>query len=328
MSDSMSMENDVRAISQKEGRLVGTDGHDRARDHIVNRLQAIGAKPYKGHSLVLPYDYEGLHFFNIVASITGSNPDLDPILVGAHYDTFGAQPGADDNAAGVAILLSIAEKLIGAECDRTILLVFFDAEEPPFFLHPSTMGSIRFYNDHQLDNVHIAIIMDLVGHDVPVPNLEDILFITGMESASELDSAILATEPDIGLRTVPILNSYLPIDLSDHHIFRVNRHPYLLLTCGRWKHYHEVTDTPDKLNYEKINYIRDYALRLIDRTSTTSLSVPPKEPFPEDHTLQTELYFLKKNIQPTLTSLGLDIKLESREDINKLVSLVLLKFNL
>ena len=324
----MTMENDVEAISQKEGRLVGTDAHDRARDHIVNRLQAIGVKPYKGNSLVIPYDHEELHFFNIVASITGSNPDLDPILVGAHYDTFGAQPGADDNAAGVAILLSIAEKLIRTECDRTVLLVFFDAEEPPFFLHPSTMGSIRLYNDHELDNVHIAIIMDLVGHDVPVPNLEDILFITGMESASGLESAILAAEPENGLRTVPILNSYLPIDLSDHHIFRVNGHPYLLLTCGRWKHYHEVTDTPDKLNYEKVNYIRDYVMTLIHRTSTTSLSSRSKEPFPEDDTLQTELYFLRKNIQPTLTSLGIDVNLESREDINKLVNLILLKFNL
>ena len=62
-----------------------------------------------------------------------------------------------------------------------MILAFFDAEEPPHFLQP-TMGSIRFYEDQLQDEIHCAVIMDLVGHDVPVQGLEDLLFITGMES--------------------------------------------------------------------------------------------------------------------------------------------------
>lgn len=326
------LKNDVEAISKKEGRLVGTDSHDLARDYIVARLQTIGAKPYEGNSLVLPYDSNGLNFFNVVGSIPGSNPGLDPILLGAHYDTCGAKPGADDNAAAVAILLSTAEKLVGAKHERTVILAFFDAEEPPFFLDPSKMGSIRLYYDHGLHNVHIAIIMDLVGHDVPIPNLEDVLFITGMESDPGLQTIIRAIEPERGLRTVPTLNSYLEFDLSDHHIFRVHGHPYLLLTCGRWEHYHSVTDTPDKLNYQKMNHVRDYVLTLIDQISVKSLLRPSEraipESVPEYDTLQTELYFLKKTIQPTLAAFGQDINLRSREDIDKLVALLLQRFNL
>ena len=37
----------------------------------------------------------------------------------------------------------------------------------------------------------------------------------------------------------PLLNRYVG-DLSDHHVFRVNKRPYLFLTCARWEHYHEV----------------------------------------------------------------------------------------
>ncbi|GAG83435.1 unnamed protein product, partial [marine sediment metagenome] len=57
-------------------------------------------------------------------------------------------------------------------------------------------------------------------------------------------------------------NSYVG-DMSDHHIFRVNDVPYLFLSCGRWEHYHMPTDTPEKLNYEKMGAIADYLVNLV-----------------------------------------------------------------
>ena len=70
-----------------------------------------------------------------------------------------------------------------------MIFAFFDAEEPPHFLSPA-MGSIRFFEDQRLGDIHCAVIMDLVGHDVPVPGLEDVLFITGMETDSVLGDVI------------------------------------------------------------------------------------------------------------------------------------------
>ena len=127
-------------------------------------------------------------------------------------------PGADDNAAAVATLLGVAESLLGPERSRPVVFAFFDAEEPPNFLQP-TMGSIRFYEDQRTGPVHAAIILDLVGHDVPVPGLEDLLFITGVESDPGLEMAIRQSEPESGLHIVPTLNSYIG-DLSDQHVFR------------------------------------------------------------------------------------------------------------
>ena len=40
--------------------------------------------------------------------------------------------------------------------------------------------------------------------------------------------------------------------LSDHWPFWRASVPFMLLTCGRWEHYHAVTDTPDRLDYAKI----------------------------------------------------------------------------
>ena len=322
---------DVIALAADGGRNVGSPGHRRARKYIAERLTDLGATPYAGDSFVLPYGPDGSSFANVVATIPGSVPEMPSILLGAHFDTCGDIPGADDNAAAVAILLGVANSMRGQERDRSIVFAFFDAEELPNFLQP-TMGSIRFYEDQRTGPVHAAIILDLVGHDVPVPGLEDLLFITGAESDPVLEAAVRQSEPEAGLRTVPTLNSYVTVptlngdvgDLSDHHVFRKNECPYLLLTCGRWEHYHSNTDTVDKLNIAKIEAVANYAVTLIEKLCDSSVNGP----FEGNETLPTEIYFLKKNIMPTLRSLGISLPLNSRADIDRLVTLLMSRFNL
>jgi hypothetical protein len=313
---------DVMALTADGGRNVGSTGHRRARDYVVQRLTEMGLTPYTSESFVLPYGPDGFGFGNIVGAITGADSEMAPILLGAHFDTCGDIPGADDNAAAVAILLGVAESLQKTLRDRSVVLAFFDAEEHPYFLS-SLMGSIRFYEDQRTGPVHSAIILDLVGHDVPVEGLENLLFITGAESDPGLEMAVRHSEPESGIRTVPTLNSYVE-DLSDHHIFRKNERPYLLLTCGRWEHYHMPTDTPDNLSICKIEAVADYVATLIETLSNSSLTGP----FLGNETIATEIHFLEKNIQPTLRDLGITLPLNSRADIDRFVMLLMSQFSL
>jgi len=59
---------------------------------------------------------------------------LAPVLLGAHYDTCDSLPGADDNAAAVPVLLEVAAQMADETLERSVMLAFFDAEEPPHFL--------------------------------------------------------------------------------------------------------------------------------------------------------------------------------------------------
>ena len=59
---------------------------------------------------------------------------LAPVLLGAHYDTCDSLPGADDNAAAVPVLLEVAAQMVDETLERSVILAFFDAEEPPHFL--------------------------------------------------------------------------------------------------------------------------------------------------------------------------------------------------
>ena len=160
-------------------------------------------------------------------------------------------------------------------------------------------------------------------NDVPIPTLEQLIFITGMESNKKLATVIKDSEPQKGLKTVPTLNSYIG-DLSDHHIFRMNRIPYLLLTCGRWEHYHMASDLPDNLNYVKMQSIADYLINITLNISNIELS----KQFEDYDSSETELYFLNKHIGSLLIGMGINKQLSCRDDIDKLLGFITSNFSI
>ena len=315
------MKRDVLALTYHGERQVGSEGHRAARDYLTNRLTGMGISPYKGRSFELPYDDPGEDFVNLAARIPGRSKDREPVLVGAHYDTCGPYPGADDNASALAITLAAAEKLRSEVLDRDIIIVFFDAEEPPYFM-TRMMGSNNFYNSQLVEKIGCAIIMDLMGHDVPIKGYEDLLFITGMESHSELETVIKQTDLGGGLRVIPTLNSYVG-DMSDHHIFRVSNVPYLFLSCGRWEHYHMPTDTPEKLNYKKMEAIADYLVNLVISCDGAEFW----QGFSSYDSTPTELHYMNTVFAELFQKYGIG-ELQSREDIDRVVRMMKATFGL
>jgi len=281
------LRSDVEEICFPEGRMVGTVGHTRAEEILCRRLAEIGCRPYLGSSFRLPYNHGGQGFVNLVGVIPGMSGGT-PLLVGAHYDSVIEAPCEDDNAAAVAIALEAGRTASRKPMERDLIVAIFDAEEPPHF-QGATMGSINFY-EKQTDGrgFHAALVMDLVGHDVPLgperigammglksaipglPDLRDLVFVTGAESHPALPAIVETTADPAGIRVLPTLNEYVG-DMSDHGIFRKNGVPYFFLSCGHWEHYHRTTDTPDRLNYSKMAAVAEYTSTLLARLSTTEL---------------------------------------------------------
>lgn len=266
---------DVEALTAPGTRRVGSAGHAEARDHLLGRLTALGLRPYAGRHFSLPYQAGTQTFENLIGVVPGRQPGLAPVLVGAHYDTVNT-PGADDNAAAVAIALGAAHRVQQRPPARDIIVALFDAEEPPFFQSPA-MGSTRFFEDHAPSaGFHAAVIMDLVGHDVPfpepslAPRLAPLLFATGAESHPRLSDVLLDCRIGPELPVVATLNRRVG-DMSDHHSFRLGGVPYLFLSCGRWAHYHAPTDTPDRLNYGKMAHIVAFVACVVDRLAEAEL---------------------------------------------------------
>ena len=52
--------------------------------------------------------------------------------------------------------------------------------------------------------------------------------------------------------------------MSDYYAFMNESIPFLFYTCGRTEHYHEPTDTPDKLDYRKMAGLVDHLTLLMN----------------------------------------------------------------
>jgi len=312
---------DTEAICYSDGRKVGTPGHERARLHLLQRLADIGCVPFSGSSFELPYRFRNQDFCNLVGRIPGKDSRLPPLLIGAHYDSVISFPCADDNAAAVAIALQ-AGRIIreNGGLQRDLLIAIFDAEEPPYFLGDA-MGSQRFYADHVQDKttIHAAVVMDLVGHDISVPgemlgiipgvgllnrllpsfsrkdfsvpHLSSGLFVTGSESHAELSAALQSIGQPAGLKVIATQNDYIG-DVSDHGVFRRNGVPYWFLSCGQWAHYHTPTDTPDRLNYDKMAAITHYLVQMVESVDERELAGERKTEQVHE-TIELEAEFLR-----------------------------------
>ena len=301
----------VEALAAPGTRKVGSHGHELAKNYLVDRLDSAGLLPYSGDDFALPYQVETTEYTNLAGVLPGSDRQLAPVLLVAHYDTCGDQPGADDNAAAIATWLSVIQILKQMALKRDVILLFPDAEEPPRFL-TEHMGSTNFYEKQLKCSIHAGLVLDLVGHDVPMPGMEDLIFIFGGESHPDMAELLLQTEPPTGLRNIATLNRYVG-DLSDHHVLREHKQPYLFFTCGRWEHYHQESDTPEHLNYAKLEKIVNYLVAVVLGLEHCEFTAIKGDHDP----VAMELQLMDRAIGPFLEQAG--IPMHNRADIQRFV---------
>ena len=136
-ADSSRVQSDVEALTGLPGFrcFERPDDLDRAAEWAKSSLEASG----------LPVEEQGfvvgdLTFRNFFARYGPAGAPL--LVVGAHYDVCGYQPGADDNASAVAGLLELARLLQEHRPDvrHRIELALWPLEEPPNYRTPA-MGS-------------------------------------------------------------------------------------------------------------------------------------------------------------------------------------------
>jgi hypothetical protein len=128
---------DVEAIAGGIGeRNVGR--HARlaaASKHLEDTFKDAGYEPRRQE-----FSVDGRTCVNLEVVRTGDGAPGEIVLVGAHYDSAPGAPGADDNGSGVAAVLALARRFAPKTFARTVKLVLWANEEPPYFQNPG-MGS-------------------------------------------------------------------------------------------------------------------------------------------------------------------------------------------
>lgn len=208
------------------------------------------------------------------------------VVIGAHYDSYGDAPGANDNGTGTAAVIELARLLSDLKGSSTarIRLVLFVNEEPPYF-KTSDMGSYRYAKllAERGEPVIGMISLETLGSfsDKPgsqayppplsllYPGTGDfVAFVATPPSRDWMQGLIGSFRrhtrfPTVG-GTAP---GFIPgIDWSDHWSFERFRYPAVMITDTapyRYAHYHRPTDTPDKIDTEKLARITHGVERMV-----------------------------------------------------------------
>jgi hypothetical protein len=239
---------------------------------------------------------------NLLGLIEGADSTLrnEVVVVGAHYDHDGEAfgqiwYGADDNGSGTASLLELAEAFGqgSARPPRSVLLSAWAGEEK------GLLGS-RYYVSHPafpLNRTIAMFQMDMIGRNeehaanksqqIPEERASEntnSLNVLGTAFSPELKTIISSVNSQIGLK-LHFRYDFGAEDLmrrSDQWSFLRKGIPAIFFFAGLHPDYHTPRDTPDKINYPKLEktarlvYLTTYQLAT-SRTRPQYIKVAPAQ---------------------------------------------------
>lgn len=244
---------------------------EQAAAYVSQRFAAIGLPATRQE-----FDAAGVRVANLEATLPGPRAAL--VVVGAHYDSVGSSPGADDNASGVALLLELASRFTTRPAGTELRFVAFTNEEPPHFMGP-TMGSLVYARALRKQGAQVAAMLSLEclgfyadepGSQRVPPGLQGVFrergdfvaLVSDEASGPRLDRAAdaFARATDLPLLALPLPPQVQEGSWSDHWSFQQVGYPGMMATdtaLFRNPHYHRDSDRPDTLDYARMAQAAD-----------------------------------------------------------------------
>lgn len=210
---------------------------------------------------------EGNSVLGLLPATHPAGEDEPALLVGAHFDHLGngdagtslakkdeagqIHHGADDNASGTAAVLELGRRL--AERPRPVVLAFWSGEEI------GLVGSETFcsHEDFAASDYLAYLNFDMVGR-----LRENKLTLQSVGSSDVWAGLIERANVPVGLDLNAQDDPYVPTDANALYKAGV---PTLNFFTGAHEDYHRPTDTADRLNYEGLELIVDFAENVSDK---------------------------------------------------------------
>ena len=242
---------------------------NRSADYIFQEFKKLSP-----HVEYQTFKVENQEYKNIICSLGPENGER--IIVGAHYDVCGDQPGADDNASGVAGLLAIARLVheLKPALKYRLDFVAFALEEPPYF-KTEAMGSAVHAKSLRAGGVKVKgmICLEMIGYysdekdsqRFPVaalkaiyPNQANFISVVGNLGQGALVKHVkdyIKAGSQIPVESLTAPAAVPGVDFSDHLNYWKYDYPAVMITNTsfyRNPNYHQATDTIDTLNFDKM----------------------------------------------------------------------------
>jgi hypothetical protein len=225
-----------------------------------------------------PFEAQGRSVRNVEAERPGTTRRGELVVIGAHYDSVPGCPGANDNATGVAALLEIAGRFRTRRPARTVRFVGFVNEEPPFF-QTTSMGSLVYARRARAEGQRIVAMLSLetIGCYLDTPRSQRYPFPFGVlfpRTGNFVAFVANFRSRDLVRRVTTVFRrhaafpsegaaapGWIPgVGWSDHWAFWQAGYPAVMVTdtaLYRYAHYHAPTDTPDKIDFDRLARVVD-----------------------------------------------------------------------
>ncbi|HEY0046328.1 MAG TPA: M28 family peptidase [Flavobacterium sp.] len=227
----------------------------------------------------------GQQFNNVIA--TYNKHKKKRLIIGAHYDVCGDQPGADDNASAVAGLLETA-RMVAAnkpDLDYRIDFVAFCLEEPPFFASDE-MGSYihaKSLHNQQADVIGM-ICYEMIGFFIDAPNSQpypiaewakiypnkaNFIVVVGVSKYRNFNDKIyrmMTQESEIDVQVIHFPEENGLASMSDQRSYWRFGYPALMINDTafiRNPNYHQKSDDIGTLDFDKMTAVVDSAYKAI-----------------------------------------------------------------
>ncbi|MFN2385273.1 MAG: M28 family peptidase [Thermoanaerobaculia bacterium] len=261
-----------------------------AAEYIVESFRGAGAAVR-----LQEFPAEGQTYRNVIATIGPDSPDR--VVIGAHYDTDGPFPGADDNASGVAGVLELARLLAGDPPALRIELVAYCLEEMPFFA-TDAMGSAVHARSLSRSGARVRamLCLEMIGYftDAPgsqafpfgalrlfYPERGDFIAVVGRPRDGLLVRRVKGAMRSSG--GVPVRSINAPagvpgVGLSDHASYWAEGYPAVMITDTafyRNANYHTESDRPETLDYRRMAAVVDGVAAAVRELAGSPARLPP-----------------------------------------------------
>ena len=309
------------AAPRLNGRMTGSAGNKEVQSWLVQKMQASRLRPSGDiaknsfqYSFKNKYDYtaskefEGTNIIGILYPNNTWSDEKPKVMIGAHFDhlkecrlKFGTSDtvchGATDNAAAVAVVLSLIQTL-PSMIEAPVAIAFWDAEEM------GLLGSDAFLKAPSFDlaSLNTYINLDIIGLNL-FKGLENDHFVIGSETGGPaLENLVHATLAETKEPVTYHLLSYAfghgRSDMSSflRHNLAIST---LFFSDGDGAVYHSSSDDVSNVNFEKVasilKIISELTVRLAKLTKNELEFKKPNVYLDKGTFLQEILHFIFGN---------------------------------
>ncbi len=248
-----------------------------AHTENLNKIAAYISGEFKSSNAIIHqqnFVVNDKEYKNVIAEYGPASAQV--IIIGAHYDAEGNNPGADDNASGIAGLLELGQLLSKTRVGSRVMLVAYSLEEPPYFGTDSMGSAIHAKTLREKGvSVKLMICLEMIGYfteekgtqGFPMPLMR--VFYPSVGNFVAVVDQVFSNHAQQLKKTMsnvislPVYSINAPttipgVDFSDHRNYWKYGYPAIMVTDTAFYRntaYHSPNDKADRLDYGKMSQV-------------------------------------------------------------------------